>query len=57
MVDPDAIVEHNSEDNSGKPELKDLIKKENSVATKILTATPKTKKLKAKAKILVKTQR
>lgn len=57
MVDPDAIVEHNSEDNSGKPELKDLIKKENSVATEILTATPKAKKLKAKAKILVKTQR
>ena len=56
LVDPDAIIEHNSDDNSGKPELKELINKENSVATEILTATPKTKKLKAKAKILVKTQ-
>ncbi|OQA30198.1 MAG: hypothetical protein BWY55_00940 [archaeon ADurb.Bin336] len=56
LVDPDAIMEHNSEDNSGKPELKELIKKENSVATEILTSTPKTKKLKAKAKILLKTQ-
>jgi hypothetical protein len=56
LVDPDAIVEHNAEDNHGKPELKELIKKENSVATEILTATPKSKKLKAKAKILVKTQ-
>lgn len=56
LVDPDAIIEHNSEDNSGKPELKELIKKENSVATEILTSTPKTKKLKAKAKILLKTQ-
>ncbi len=56
LVNPDAIVEHNSEDNSGKPELRELIKKENSVATEILTATPKTKRLKTKAKILVKTQ-
>lgn len=56
MVDPDAIVEHNSEDNSGKPELKDLVNKENSVATELLTATPKSKKLKTKAKILLKTQ-
>jgi hypothetical protein len=56
LVNPDAIVEHNSEDNSGKPELKDLINKENSVATEILTTTPKSKKLKTKAKILLKTQ-
>lgn len=56
MVDPDAIIEHNSEDNAGKPELKELINKENSVATELLTATPKTKKLKTKAKILLKTQ-
>lgn len=56
LVDPDAIVDHNSEDNSNKPELKDLVKKENSVATELLTATPKSKKLKTKAKILLKTQ-
>jgi hypothetical protein len=56
MVDPDAITEHNSEDKSGKPELKDLINKENSVATEILATTPKSKKLKTKAKILLKTQ-
>lgn len=56
LVDPDAILEHNSDDNSYKPELKDLVKKEFSVANEILTATPATKKLKAKTKILVKTQ-
>jgi hypothetical protein len=56
MVDPEAIEEHNSEDNSNKPELKELIAKENNVAQEILNSTPKSKKLKAKAKILVKTQ-
>jgi hypothetical protein len=56
LVDPDAIVDHNSEDNSGKPELSDLIKNENTVAIEILTTTPKSKKLKTKAKILLKTQ-
>ena len=56
LVDPDVILEHNSEDNSNKPELNELIKKENSVAVEILTATPKSKKLKTKAKILIKTQ-
>ena len=56
LVDPDAIVEHNSDDNSYKPELKDLVRKETSVANEILTATPASKKLKTKTKILVKTQ-
>lgn len=57
LVDPDAIVEHNLEDNSGKPELFELVNKENLVTTEILEATPKSKRLKAKAKILLKTQR
>lgn len=56
LVDPDAIVEHNLEDNSGKPELFELVNKENLVTTEILEATPKSKRLKAKAKILLKTQ-